>query len=154
MFKATLIPDAGQAAASAFVFFNSTRSLAEMNVRLNHQPVFQRTDPLRAAFAVMRLRGNRRNQLTLSVRRDVDLGLTRAFADAEAALAFALDATAAVPVIGTLKLELKGAATDLTFWMKNTVIPAHSMSEWLGVAPKFDFTFDGGEIVKTNPLII
>ncbi len=153
MFRATLIPDAGQTAANEFVFFNSSRSLTEMNVRLNNQPLFQRTEPIRAGFAVMRLRGNRRNQLTVSVRRDVETDLSSTFADAEAALAFALNCTTAIPVIGTLRLELRGKATNLTFWMKNAIIPAHSMNEWLGVAPKFDFTFDGGEIVKSNPLI-
>ena len=150
MFKATLIPEAG---GTPFVFFNSTRSLVEMNVRLNHQPMFQTINPIRAQFAVKMLRGQRRNLITLSVRRDVDIGLVKTFPDAEAAMAFAFDSTVSVPVIGTLKLELKGKSTDRVFWMKNATIPGHSMTEWVGKAPLFEFTFDGGEIVKNSPLI-
>lgn len=149
MFKATLIPEGG---GNGFVFFDSSRHLTEMNVRLNHQPAFQRVDPIRAKYATMFLRENRRNSLMLEVRRDVDL-TGREFADAEAALTFALDAGQNIPVIGTLKLELTGSRTNVTRYAKNTIIPAHSLNEWLGVAPKFDFTFDCGEIVKDNPLL-
>lgn len=149
MFKATLIPDSGGA---GFVFFNSSRSKAEMNVRLNHQPAFQRVDIPRAKFATQILRQNRRNALTLSVRRDVDLD-EREFADAEAALLYCLDAGESIPVIGTLKLELSGSETTATRWAKNTIVPAHSLNEWLGIAPLFEFTFDCGEIVRSNPLI-
>ena len=94
--------------------------------------------------------GNWRNTLALKVRRGVDFGGT-AFADPEAALAFALQQPASFPTTGTLRIALAGVATNTTLYLLNCAVEGISLADWLGSAPAFDYTFNGGLITNTSP---
>jgi len=159
MLKLTFIPD-GAPVADGIVLCNTTRSLAELNVEFNHQRVISVEQIATAlgggAAAFAQDFSNQRNLLTLRVRRSVDF-VPVAFADPEAAFLFALDQPAKFPTTGILQIDLQGTTTGTTQpaqrWMLNTAVKGiRNKFEDLGIAPAFDYQFDGGLITKNSPL--
>ena len=89
--------------------------------------------------------------LTLKVRRDKDFAGT-AFPDPEGALAFALRQPGYFARTGTLRIQLQGVVTNTTLYLLNVGVQGISMADWLGVAPSFDYHFNGGLISTVSPL--
>jgi hypothetical protein len=138
--------------AAAFVLCDSTRSLAEHNVRLNGQRVLDYVDYVRAAFATAFDMGNRRNILSFDVSRDVDFA-GNAFRDPEAAFAWALDHDAALPVVSHCRITLKGRVTNEVRWLDNATVQTTQLTQIIGVAHKYNYTINAGAISKTRPTI-
>ena len=129
----------------------TTRSLAELNVKLNHRRLNQVTNLYGALNALLLDAGNQRNTLSLTARRGVDFSAA-AFADPEAAFLFALDQPGRFTVAGVLQLDLQGAVTPITTrYLLNCGIEGLNLADWLGVAPSFDYTFNGGLITAASP---
>lgn len=152
MLTITFIPD-GSLAAAGIVLCATSRALAELNVRLNHRRLIDIANLWAAPAALARDFQNQRNTLSLTVRRGVDFNAA-AFADAEAALLFALDHPSAFPATGTLQMQLAGpGGTNATRWLLNCAVEMISHAhEDLGVSPRFDYTFTGGAIVAVSPV--
>ena len=133
---------------------NTSRSLAELDVKFNHRrsiSVEQLATALGGgAAALAQDFANWRNTLSLKVRRAVDFSAT-AFPDPEGALAFALQQPASFGTTGTLQIGLAGVTTSATLYLLNCAIEGINMADWLGEAPAFDYTFNGGLITNTSP---
>jgi hypothetical protein len=155
MLKLTFIPD-GAPVADGIVLCNTTRSIAELNVEFNHQRAISVEQIATAlgggAAAFAQDFSNQRNLLALRVRRSVDFSAA-SFADPEAAFLFTLDQPTKFPTTGVLQIELQGASTGLTKrWMLNTAVKGiRNKFEDLGIAPAFDYQFDGGLITSNTP---
>src|SRR5450756_621600 len=155
MLKLTFIPD-GAVLADGLLLCATTRSLTELNVEFNHQRVISVEQIATAlgsgAAAVAQDFSNQRNTLSLRVRRSVDFSAA-AFADPEAALLFSLDQPAKFPTTGVLQIEVQGASTASTNrWLLNTAVKGiRNKFEDLGIAPAFDYQFDGGLITADSP---
>lgn len=150
MFKVELI--SLTTPAQAFVLCDSTKSLAEHNLRLNGQRVLDYVDYVRAEYAKAFDMGNRRNILSFDVTRDVNFE-GKAFADAEGAFAWALDQDAALPVVSHCRITLKGRVTSEVRWMDNATLQVTQLNQIIGVAHKYNYTINAGAISKTRPAI-
>ena len=73
------------------------------------------------------------------------------FPDPEGALVFALDHPNHLPGTGILQINLAGVATTATRWLLNCTLDVLDMPDWLGTAPLFKYTFNGGQIAATSP---
>jgi hypothetical protein len=150
----TFIAD-GTLPANGLVLCNTTRSLAELDVKFNHRRVIS-IEQLAVALgsgaaALAQDFANQRNTLSLKARRGVDFNGT-AFGDPEAALLFALDQPGQFLTTGTLQMDLTGAVTVAsTRYLLNCGVEGISLADWLGVAPAFDYTFNGGLITPNSP---
>lgn len=129
---------------------NSTRSLAEHNIRLNHRRVIEVVDFVRADFGTGFYRGNRRNTLSFDVRRDVDLD-SKPFRDPEEAFVFALDHGDAFDAEGLIRLTLAGPKSSAIRWMQNAFVESSDLSQVLGVANAYSYTINAGAILKAKP---
>jgi hypothetical protein len=157
MLKLTFIPD-GSPVGDGIVLCNTTLSLVELNVEFNHQRVISVEQIATAlgggAAALAQDFANQRNLLALRVRRSVDFSATlKAFADPEAAFLFTLDQPAYFPSTGVLQIDIQGATTGPSQrWMLNTAVKGiRNKFEDLGIAPAFDYQFDGGLITPNSP---
>lgn len=153
MLKLTFIPD-GAPVADGLVLCATTRSLTELNVEFNHQRVITGQQLYGALNALALDMGNQRNTLALRVRRSVDFSaLPKAFTDPEAAFLFTLDQPAHFPSTGILQIDIQGATTGPSQrWMLNTAVKGiRNKFEDLGIAPAFDYQFDGGLITNVSP---
>jgi hypothetical protein len=148
MFTATFYPDS--APGSPVVLCNTSRSLTEMNVTLNQRRLTEHVQGYGAAFDLAIDRGNVRNLLSFDVRRDSDYTPAK-FPDPEAALLFALGHAAVLPGTGILQIQLAGVTTNATRWLLNCSLDVLDLSDWLGVAPLFKYTINGGQITAVSP---
>lgn len=130
---------------------DSSRSLAEHNIRLNGRQIVDVVDLVRAEFAEGFYRGNRRTLLSFNVRRDVDFD-GKAFADPEAAFAFALDQPDRFAAEGLVRLTLAGSKSNFIRWLDNAFIEASDLSEVMGVANLYQYTINAGAVSKTKPV--
>jgi len=142
-------------AAGVLVLCNTSRSLTELDVKFNHKrsvSVEQLATALGSGSAALAQDfGNWRNTLSLKVRRGLDF-TSAAFVDPEAALAFALQQPAQFPTTGTLRIQLVGqVSTKVTLYLLNCAVEGISLADWLGTAPAFDYTFNGGLISTVSP---
>ena len=152
MLTLTFFPDG--TTTSTLVLCNTSRSITELDVKFNHKRVIS-VEQLATALgsgsaALAQDFANQRNTLALKVRRGIDFSSV-AFADPEAALLFALDQPARFTTTGALKIQVAGATTSATRWLLNCGVEGISLADWLGVAPAFDYTFNGGLITSTAP---
>jgi hypothetical protein len=133
---------------------NTSRSITELDVKFNHKrsiSVEQLATTLGSGTAALAQDlANQRNTLALKVRRGVDFTNT-AFPDPEGALVFSLNQPALFTSTGTLKIVLTGVTTSATLYLLNCGIEGINLADWLGVAPAFDYTFNGGLITNTSP---
>ena len=156
MLTLTFAPDGTSAWSAGKVLCNTSRSLTELNVEFNHQrsiSIEQLAVALGSGSAALAQDfANWRNTIALTVRRGVDFTGT-AFADPEAALAFALQQPAQFPTTGTLQIKLQGVTTNTTLYLLNVGVQAIQLPQggWLGIAPEFRYTFNGGLITPTSP---
>ena len=156
MLTLTYAPDGTSSwtAAGVLTLCNTTRSLTELDVKFNHQRsigVEQLAVVLGSGAAALGQDfSNWRNTLSLKVRRGVDFSASP-FADPEAALAFALQQPASFPTTGTLRIQLQGVATNLTLYLLNVAVEGIKLADWLGSAPAFDYSFNGGLISTNSP---
>ena len=151
MLRCTFIVN-GTLPAAGLVLCNTTRSITELNVKLNHRRINDVIDLYGAVNALLLDFGNQRNTFALTARRDVDFS-GAAFADPEAALLFALQQPGSLPTAGVLKIELQGAVTPLTaFYLLNCGVEGLNLADWLGVAPSFDYSFNGGLLTQAPPV--
>ncbi len=155
MLTITYAPDGTASWSAGLVLCNTSRSLSELDVKFNHKrsiSVEQLATALGSgAAALAQDFANWRNTLSLKVRRGVDF-TSAAFPDPEGALAFALNQPAQFPTTGTLRIQLVGVTTNTTLYLLNCAVEAISSSYGdLGVAPAFDYTFNGGLISPTSP---
>jgi hypothetical protein len=148
MFKVELISLV--APIRAFVLCNSTRSLAEHNIRLNGQRLVDYVDLVRAEYAKAFDQGNRRTLLSFDVTRDGDFD-GRPFRDAEGALAWAFDQDAALPVVGHCRVTLRGRVTDTIRWIDNATVQTTQLSQVVGLAHTYTYTINGGAISRSRP---
>lgn len=141
-------------ASGVLTLCNTSRSLTELDVKFNHKrsiSVEQLATSLGSgAAALAQDFSNWRNTLSLKVRRGVDFGALT-FPDPEGALAFALQQPAQFPTTGTLKISLVGVTTNTTLYLLNCAVEGISLADWLGNAPAFDYTFNGGLIATQSP---
>ena len=156
MLTLTFAPDGSANWTAGKVLCNTSRSIAELGVELNHSrqiTVEQLAQSIGSGGAGLAQDfGNWRNSLSLTVRRDVDFN-SAAFADPEAAFLFALDQPAVFATTGALKIVLTGVTTSATRYLLNTAVQAIQLPQgaWLGIAPAFRYTFNGGLISSTDP---
>lgn len=133
---------------------NTSRSLTELDVKFNHKRsigVEQLATALGSGTAALAQDfANQRNTLSLKVRRGVDFS-NAAFPDPEGALAFALQQPASFPTTGTLRIQLQGVTTNTTLYLLNCAVEGIALDDWLGSAPAFQYTFNGGLISNTSP---
>lgn len=148
MFTATFYPDADP--SKPVVLCNTSRSLTEMNVTLNQRRLTEHVQGYGAAFDTAIDRGNLRNVIAFEVRRDSDYTPAK-FPDPEGALVFALDHPNYLPGTGILQIALAGVTTNATRWLLNASLDVLEMPNWLGIAPLFKYTFNGGQITNTSP---
>lgn len=156
MLTLTFAPDGTTDWATGKILCNTSRSITELSVEFNHarainiEQLATALGSPNAAFA--QDFANWRNTLALTVRRDVDFSAA-AFADPEAALIFALDQPASFPTTGALKIRLQGVTTNATRYLLNVAVQAIALPAggWLGIAPEFRYTFNGGLISSTSP---
>jgi hypothetical protein len=156
MLTLTFAPDGTTDWATGKVLCNTTRSITELSVEFNHQRVIsieqlaQALGSPQAALAQDLV--NWRNTLSLAVRRDKDFA-GASFADPEAAFLFALDHPTAFPTTGALRIQLVGVTTNATRYLLNVAVQGIQLPQngWLGVAPEFRYTFNGGLISNTSP---
>lgn len=148
MFTATFYPDATPGAP--VLLCNTSRSLTELNVVLNHKQIMDHVPGYGAAFDLAIDMGNDRNLLSFDVRRDSDYAPAK-FVDVEAAFLFAMDHPPLIRGTGILKIVLAGVTTSATRWLLNAYAETLSMPDWLGIAPLFKYSFNGGQITATNP---
>ena len=156
MLTITYAPDGTSTWSAGLVLCNTTRSITELDVKFNHKRHIQIEQLALAlgggAAALAQDFANQRNTLSLKVRRGVDFSTTPvAFADPEAALAFALNQPALFTSTGALKIVLTGVTTNVTLYLLNVGVEGINMADWLGVAPAFEYTFNGGLITTTSP---
>lgn len=142
-------------APACLTLCNTSRSLTELDVKFNHRraiTVEQLAVSLGGGTAAFALDyANWRNALSLRVRRGVDFS-SAAFADPEGALAFALQQPGSFPSTGTLQIKLAGAGgTNVTLYLLNCGVEGINLADWLGLAPAFDYTFNGGLISTASP---
>ena len=153
MLTITYAPDGGPWTAG-LVLCNTTRSLSELEVKFNHKrsiSVEQLATALGSGSAALAQDfANQRNTLSLKVRRGLDFS-SAAFPDPEGALAFALQQPAQFTTTGALKIQLAGVTTNITLYLLNCAVEGISMADWLGNAPAFDYTFNGGLISPSSP---
>jgi hypothetical protein len=154
MLTITYAPDGTTNWSAGVVLCNTSRSLTELDVKFNHQrsiSVEQLATALGSgAAALAQDFANWRNTLSLRVRRGVD-STSVAFPDPEGALVFALNQPAQFPTTGTLRIQLVGVTTNTTLYLLNCAVERINLADWLGVAPAFDYTFNGGLISSTSP---
>jgi hypothetical protein len=156
MLTLTFAPDGATAWSAGLVLCNTSRSITELNVEFNHQrsiSIEQLATALGSGNAALAQDfANWRNTLALSVRRGVDFS-NAAFADPEAALAFALQQPASFATTGALQIKLQGVTTNVTLYLLNVAVQAIQLPQggWLGIAPEFRYTFNGGLISGTSP---
>lgn len=154
MLTLTYAPDGSSAWSGGIVLCNTSRSLTELEVKFNHRrsiSVEQLATALGSGSAALAQDlGNWRNTLSLKVRRSLDFTNT-AFPDPEGALAFALQQPASFPATGTLRIALAGVTTTTTLYLLNCAVEGIHLADWLGSAPAFDYTFNGGLITNTSP---
>ena len=153
MLTLTFIPTGGNA-GDGLVMCNSSRSLADLQVKFNHKRVVS-VENLATALgsgtaALAQDFANWRHTLSLTARRGVDFTGTT-FPDPEGALAFALQQPASFPGPGILQIGLAGTSTNTTLWMLNTVVDGIDLTDWLGIAPSFTYSFNGGLITANSP---
>ncbi len=128
----------------------STRSLAESNIRFNGQSVLQPVQFLRAEYATVFDRGNQRNTISFDVRRDVDFN-GELFPDVESALLFAFDLPARLRGVGVLKVELQGYASSYVRWMANAAVESVALTDPIGLNLGYAVVVSGGEITESEP---
>lgn len=141
-------------ASGVLVLCNTSTSITELDVKFNHKrsiSIEQLATALGSGTAALAQDfSNQRNTLSLKVRRGVDFTNTD-FPDPEGALAFALQQPAQFPATGTLRIQLVGVTTNTTLYLLNCAIEGISLADWLGAAPAFDYTFNGGLISTASP---
>jgi len=154
MLTLTYAPDGSTGWGSGLVLCNTSRSLTELDVKFNHKRVISIEHLATAlgsgAAGYAQDFANQRNTLSLKVRRGIDFS-SAAFADTEAALIFALDQPAAFTGTGALQIALAGTTTSAARYLLNVGIEGINLADWLGVAPAFDYTFNGGLITSSSP---
>jgi len=146
----TYAPDGTSSWTSGIVLCNTSRSISELEVKFNHKRVLQTEPGFGAAAMAVFDQQNAQNTLSLKVRRGVDF-TSAAFADPEAALAFALTQPAAFPTTGALQIKLQGVTTNTTLYLLNCGLEGLNLADWLGSAPAFDYVFHGGIISPMSP---
>ena len=155
MLQIIYLPDGTTNWANGLVLCNTSRSLTELDVKFNHKrslSVEQLAVALGSGTAALAQDfANQRNTLSLKVRRGLDFK-SNLFADPEAALLFALQQPALFTSTGTLQIQLQGAVTaSPTLYFLNVGIEGISLADWLGNAPAFDYSFNGGLISSNAP---
>jgi hypothetical protein len=141
-------------AAAVLTLCNTSRSITELDVKFNHKRSIQTEPGFGAAAAAFFDNQNQQNTLSLKVRRSVDFTSPApvAFPDPEGALAFALQQPTSFPTTGALRIQLAGAGgTNTTLYLLNCGVQAIALSDWLGEAPAFEYTFTGGLISTASP---
>jgi hypothetical protein len=150
MFTATFYPDS--APGSPVVLCNTTRALTEINLAFNHQRVTESVAGYGAASGTAIDRGNIRNTISFDVRRSADGESTPvAFTDAGAAFLYAVQQPVSLPGTGILQLAVPTNGGTGTIWLLNCSIERLEVPDFLGVAPLFKYTFNGGLITTTKP---
>jgi hypothetical protein len=148
MFTATFYPDANPSAP--IVLCNTTRALAEIALTFNHQRVTDKVQGYGAPFGTAIDRGNVRNTISFDVRRSQN-DTPAAFVDAGAAFLYALQHPAEIPGTGNLQLVVPTNGGTTTIWLLNCEIARFEVPDFLGVAPLFRYTFNGGQITTSTP---
>ena len=154
MLTLTYAPDGTSSWSAGIVLCNTTRSITELDVKFNHKRVIsveQIATTLGSGVAALAQDfANQRNTLSLKVRRGVDFN-NASFSDPEGAMVFALQQAASFPTTGTLQIQLIGITTSKTLYLLNCGIESINLADWLGSAPAFDYTFNGGLITNISP---
>jgi hypothetical protein len=136
----------------AFVLCNSTKALAEHNLRLNGQRVIDYVSYVRAEFAKGFDQGNRRTVFSFDVTRDCDFS-DKTFRDPEAAFAWALDQEMQLPTLSHCRITIASDLTNTVRWIDNATVQALPLNRVLGVALTFNYTINGGRISVARPAI-
>jgi len=150
MLTLTYAPDGSSGWTSGLVLCNTSRSITELDVKFNHKRIIQTEAGFGALAAAFFDNANQQNTLSLRVRRGVDFS-NSAFADPEGALAFTLQQPALFTTTGALKIQLQGVITNTTLYLLNCAVQGINLADWLGSAPSFDYTFNGGLISTISP---
>jgi hypothetical protein len=154
MLTLTYAPDGSSAWSAGLALCNTSRALTELDVKFNHRRSISEellaTSLGSSTAALAQDFANWRNTLSLKVRRNVDF-TSMAFPDPEGALVFALNQPAQFPTTGTLRISLVGVTTNTTLYLLNCAVEGIRLADWLGSAPAFDYTFNGGLITDTSP---
>ena len=148
MFTATFYPDSNPSAP--IVLCNTTRALTEVGLAFNHRRLTENVQGYGSSIATAIDRGNVRNTISFDVRRAADDTPT-AFTDAGAAFLYSILHPAELPGTGNLKLVVPTNGGTTTIWLLNCSIERFEVPDFLGVAPLFKYTFNGGLITESTP---
>jgi hypothetical protein len=148
MFKVEFITDDGTRRTR--VLCDSSLDLAEHNIRLNNRRLLDVVDLFRADYAKVFWRGNRRNILSFDVTRAENFS-GKAFADAEEAMAFALDQEAELDGVGYVRFAMTSRMRSTVRWLDNAAIEVTDLNEVIGLAHKYTYTINAGAILKQQP---
>jgi hypothetical protein len=150
MFKVELI--SLTTPAQVFVLCNSSRSLAEHNIRFNGQRVLDYVDFVRATHAKAFDMGNRRTMLSFDVGRDCTFA-DRTFRDPEEAFIWGLDQDALLPAVGHCRITVAGPKTSAVRWMDNAALQGTPVDQFMGIWLKLNYTINAGAISTTRPAL-
>jgi hypothetical protein len=137
MLTLTYAPDGSSSWSSGIVLCNTSRSVTELDVKFNHRRQIS-VEQLATALG----------SGTAALAQDFT---NTAFPDPEGALVFALNQPASFTTTGALKIALAGVTTNTTLYLLNCAVEAINLDDWLGIAPAFQYTFNGGLISTTSP---
>lgn len=148
LFRVTLLQPADRT-VQPLKLCDSGDPLPTLNVRLNHQPVFEFRQFAGATFAAALFHGNRRNLLSFEVTRRVDTKDT-VFKSPAVALIYALNLTQVWPGLCVAQIEIADAGGRGTFYLQNCAAQSCDLVKANGIRLGYQFALNGGKI--TNAL--
>ena len=147
--------------SSTVVLCQSTRSVAEHNVRINGRRAVDVVQTYRADVVQNFDRANSQVSLSFEVERDTDFassGNGASLADPEQAFVAAalhignssLTGYSSVRGLGSLVMVLNGAVSGVsTLTFNNAALQSVDLHEWLGILVGFSYTFVASSITKS-----
>jgi hypothetical protein len=146
--------------SSAVVLCQSTRNVAEHNVRLNGRRLSETSETYRSDFVQNFDRANGRIRLSFEVVRDLDFassGNGQAFADPETAFIAAalhvgnsaLNGYSSVRGTGLLTFDLTAGGAPVRLTFNSACLESVDLQEWCGVMLGLNYVFNAASVTKS-----
>jgi hypothetical protein len=147
LFRVTLL-DPVNKNALPIKLCDSGDPLPTLNVRLNHQPVFEFRNFANAAFAYALFHGNRRNLLSFEVTRRVDAA-DALFKSPALALAYSIKLTQVWPGLCVAKIEVEDFGGKGLFFLQNCAAQSCDLVKANGIRLGYQFALNGGKFTDS-----